>query len=112
MLRIHHLECFDVLEAQFVDSLARLSQHRFGEIDSDDAITGRVVWERDAGPYADFKDPSADLFSCRDCSLAPTIEYGAEDQIVYRSPPIISLRYCDPIEFCLHTYSNWCLPEG
>jgi hypothetical protein len=43
LLRIHHCETLDVLEAEIVDPALRLAQHRFRNIGTEDAKMGCVL---------------------------------------------------------------------
>ena len=61
MLGIHHGEACDVVQAEIGDTLARLAQHRFGDVNAEDPAARRIVGKRYAGADADFQDACTDL---------------------------------------------------
>src|SRR5262245_13590203 len=93
-LGIHHRQRFDMTKSVLDDTLKRLAQHRFGQIDSDQPVVPRVVRERNAGADAHFEYASAARPACvlgrHDRSASTGVKAGAENKVVDRRPASIS----------------------
>ena len=91
-LRIHDFERLNMVQAKLRHALARLRQHRLGNVDADDPVGRRIIRQRNPRPYSDFENASADTLRSNERSTAPTLEHRAKDEVVNRCPAIIGLR--------------------
>ena len=84
------------------DALARLAQHRLGEVDADDPAGARVVWQRESRADANLENAPADPLARGDGGAVAALEDLREHDIVDRRPPCVGLGDRLPVEFSCH----------
>src|SRR5262249_14880199 len=107
MLRIHDGEPVDIAELTLPDPRLGFAQHRRRQVDTAQAVWGRVTGERYSRADADFEEAAADAFRRSDRRFAPALEHGAEYQVVDRRPASISFGDYGFVELIGH-WRDWC----
>ena len=98
-LGVHHLQRLDVRELRPFDALTRLAEHRFRDVDADDAIAARIIRQRNPRAHADLENASADALRRLDRSAAPALEHGSEHEIIDRRPAVIGALHGISLDF-------------
>ena len=106
ILRVHHFEESDIFERKLRHPLSRAAQHRFRQINSDNAIGGRIAGKRYPRANANFENPTTDLFRRRDGRPTSALENGAENEIVNGGPECVCFLDRGMIELSDHSRSH------
>src|SRR5215831_14822829 len=88
-------------------ALPSLQQHRFGNIDTNNAVGAGVTRQRYTGADADLKNATSNPFSGFDRYLAAAFKHRSEYQIVNRRPSRIGSCNGFFVEFAVHRLGSF-----